>query len=185
MLTPNQYSQEEVVQIINEVLDGMVSRYAFGIYDRDDIKSEGFLLAVEKLNGYNPKEGPLENYLRSVLPNALKNFRRNRSYRAGLHCVRHKEFTKDCDGCEARQDRQNTKKNLLSPIDIDSVDVDGQSSLMCAADLNGLELKEMMTRINKDLPVNMRKDYLKMKEGLYVPRTRRVMIEDEIRRILE
>jgi hypothetical protein len=61
--------------------------------------------------------------------------------------------------------------------------MEGQTNLM-RADENSFELKEMMRQINVELPAAMRKDYLKMKEGLYVARQKRIEIENEIRKII-
>lgn len=184
MLVPEGYTQQEVVDLINEVLDGLVSRFKFGIYDIADIRQEGFIEAMSLLTKYDGKR-PLENFLRAALPNKLKNFRRNKSYLTHVSCVAHKEFTKDCEACESSQNTQLQKRKLLNPIDLDSVNPDGETNFVASDDLNGIELKESLNRINRFLPMEMRADYLKMKEGLYVNRERRLEIEKKVWEIID
>lgn len=182
MLCPEGYTQIQVLEIIEKVISKIAHKYKFDMWDIEDIKAESFILCVKLLTKYNGSS-PLENFLAACLPNELKNFRRDNSYRAGQHCSRHAEFTRDCLSCEATASKQLAKRNVLNPINIEQVDMEGQTNLM-RADENSFELKEMMRQINVELPAAMRKDYLKMKEGLYVARQKRIEIENEIRKII-
>lgn len=159
----------------------MAHKYVFGVYSKEDIEQEGFIIACAALKDYNPDYGPLENFLRTHLSNRLKNFKRNHSYRINSHCNYCEKFTLGCPNCEQRQHTQEIKKNIQQPIDLESVDSDGELRKMSYRDLDNLELKEIVDYINKNLPVQYRKDYLKMKEGAYVPKSRK----EEIERVIE
>ena len=184
MLVPEGYTQSQVIDLINKILDGLVSKFKFGVYDASDIRQEGFIEAMSLLTKFDGKR-PLENFLRATLPNKLKNLRRNKSYVTHVSCSAHNEFTKNCEACESRQNTQLQKRKLLNPIDLDSVNPDGESNFIASDDLNSLELKESLERINKLLPMDMRVDYLKMKEGLYVNRERRLEIEKKVWEIID
>ena len=184
MLVPEGYTEQQVIDLINEVLDGLVSRFKFGVYDTADIRQEGFIEAMSLLTKFDGKR-PLENFLRATLPNKLKNFRRNKSYLPTASCINHAQFTKDCEACESRQNTQQQKRKLLNPIDLDSVNPDGESNFVSTDDMSGLEVKESLERVNRLLPMEMRADYLKMKEGLYVNRERRLEIEKKVWEIID
>lgn len=183
MHIPNGYTEQQVLKIINDILASLAPKYTFGIYGVEDIKQEGFLLSLSALEAYNGS-APLENFLRVHLANRLKTFKRDHSYRINTHCVNCDEFSSDCVACLKRQRTQEIKKNLLSPIDIHGVNAEGENNLF-NLDYDTIDLAELSEKINRHLPVEYRKDYLKLKEGAYVPKSRKEEIENLIYKIIE
>lgn len=184
MVVPEGYTQEQVLKIINDILNIIAHRYTFSVFDVDDIKQEGFLLALEGLIKYNGSF-PLENFLRVHLNNRLKDFKRNNSFKINTHCVSCKSFTSSCEACAKRQQTQDTKRNLLNPIDIDIINDDAKSTSYNVSLIDTLEMLETVEKINVRLPVSYRKDYLKIKDGLYVSKARREEIEKIITEIIQ
>jgi DNA-directed RNA polymerase specialized sigma24 family protein len=173
---------QQTLDTIEKVLHSIARKHTFGIYSVEDIKQEGFLLALEILESYDGTS-PLENFLRVSLPNKLRKFQRNKTYRPHEHCSKCEEFSAECDGCVRRHNTQLAKKNLLAPINIDLVVADNEPHMMVWLSDN-LEEKETIELINRELPVEYREDYLRMKENLYVSKPRRQEIEDKLRSII-
>jgi DNA-directed RNA polymerase specialized sigma24 family protein len=184
VIVPEGYTEEGVLKLIETILANIAPRYTFGIYDADDMKQEGFIEALVALEAYDGS-APLENFLRTHLSRRLKNVKRNKSYTINNHCVNCPSYNGECEACQKRQRTQDMKKNVLLPIDIDVVDLDGEKFAYHHNKIDEVEIAEMVERVNRELPVGYRKDYLRMKEGLYVAKNRREEIENLINKILE
>lgn len=184
MHIPAGYTQEQVLETISKILNSLAPKYAFGIHSKEDIKQEGFIIALQALESYN-NSFPLENFLRVLLSHRLKNFKRNNSFRINVHCTNCDKFNPDCKSCETRQKTQTTKKNLLSPIDIDVVKVEGESNMIDYDPVDTLDLQELVEHINKHLPAQYRRDYLKMKEGMHIPKSRKLEIESIVKKLMD
>jgi DNA-directed RNA polymerase specialized sigma24 family protein len=183
MLVPKGYTEEQVLETINKILSSMARKYTFGVYGIDDIKQEGFILAMDALGRYNGS-APLENFLRIHLNNRLKDFKRDNSYRINSHCNKCDIFNAECDSCCKRQQTQDIKKNLLNPIDIHVIN-DDQGTSYDGSLIDTMEMIEIVDKINKKLPVEYRADYLKIKEGIYVPKARKLEIESIVAKIVD
>jgi RNA polymerase sigma factor (sigma-70 family) len=173
----------ETTEIIQRILNGLAYKYTCDIYDVDDIKQEGFLIAVKILESYDPSFGAMENFLRKSLSNRLKNFRRNKDARLHRACTNCEKFNENCPNCIQRHQGQEVKKNLLNPIDIYSIN-DNQATVYEGDLVDTLEMVELIDFVNKNLPVEYRQDYLKIKEGLYVPKARKEEIEKLVTKIM-
>jgi hypothetical protein len=75
------------------------------------------------------------------------------------------------------------KAEIIEPIDIHSIEND--DSLVKEHDFNTLHEEEITQEIDSKLPLSLREDYLKMRDGIYVPKIRRVKIEETIKEILQ
>lgn len=184
MLIPEGYSENEVLDIIEKILSKIAKKYIFGIYSLDDIKQEGFIIAIKDILPEYDASLPLENFLRISLNHRLKNFKRNNYIRINRPCSKCKTFDPKCEKCCKRQQNQDVKKNLLNPIDIHIV-VDDKQTMYEGSLMDTLEMVEILDKINKRLSVEYRQDYLKIKEGLYVPKSRKEEIEKIITEIIE
>jgi hypothetical protein len=183
MIIPEGYTENEVLEIIDKILSSLARKYKFGIYGVDDIKQEGFILSLDALKRYNGS-APLENFLRKHLNNRLKDFKRDNSFRIDSRCNKCDIFNPDCESCCKRQQTQDTKKNILNPIDINVIN-DEQGTVYEGALIDTLEMVELVDKINRLLPVEYREDYLRIKEGLYISKMRKEEIENIITNIVE
>lgn len=182
-MTPIMQNELEIIQ---KVANHIAPRYTFGYYDVEDIEQECFILALEAINKYDPKLGSLENFLYTCLHNGLKNFLRKNYYRKTFVCNYCNGEDPHCEYCHRRKWRFEIKKNLMEPIDIDGVNCNGESNISENQNLQEkMELDEVFTIINKHLEIPLRIDYLKMLEGLHVPKVKREIIEKRIVEILQ
>jgi DNA-directed RNA polymerase specialized sigma24 family protein len=183
MNVPEGYTENEVLEIIDQVSSSLARKYVFGIYAIEDIKQEAFLLSLDAIKKFNGSI-PLGVFLRKHLNNRLKDFKRDNSFRIDYKCKKCDIFNDTCDSCCRAQQTQDTKKNILSPIDIEVIN--NEKSTFCEDSLiDTLEMIELVDKINRRLPVEYREDYLRIKENLYVPKGRKEEIERIITEIIE
>lgn len=174
------------LKAIQKVSRALASRYTFGYYDQEDIEQECFIIAMSALPNYDSDKGSLENFLYTHLNNRLKNFLRKHYYRKTFSCVHCGGEDPTCESCERRRWRFVVKKHLMEPIDIDNINCNNESNAYESQNLHEqLELDEIFTLINKHLEIYLRIDYLRMLEGIHVPKPKREAIENRILDILE
>jgi hypothetical protein len=181
---PKGYTESEVLEIIERVLSTLARKYTFSIYGIDDIKQEGFIIAINEILPSYDNSYPLENFMRRSLNNRLKNFKRDNYYKLQPSCSKCSSFNDDCNNCSKRQQNQEVRKNLSNPIDINVVNNDRFTTYEDSL-IDTLEMVELVDKINRSLPVEYREDYLKIKENIYVPKLRKEQIEKIITEIIE
>lgn len=163
MRIPKGMTEEQVTEQIKIVCDRIAPRYTFYGYTVDDIKQESFIICIEALNRYDESR-PLENFLSVNLSNRLKNFVRDNHYIAGDSQCRVK----------VTQPAQLEHANSI-------VDYEGSLS----TSYEDIELRDMADLINQHLPANLRMDYLKMINDVYITRQKRDDVIETILDILE
>ena len=175
----------EILQTIQKVSKALSKKYSFGYYDREDIEQEAFIIALEGIGKFDPEISSLENFLYIHIGNRLKNILRKQYYRKEFECkvCKGEEL---CDNCKRRRWRFDVKKHLMDPIDIENVNDNKESNMYTTPNfLENMELDEIFLIINRELEIHLRIDYLKMLEGLHVPKIRRILIENRLLEILE
>lgn len=151
MKIPKGMTEQQVVDQINIVCNRIAPRYTFYGYTIDDIKQESFIICMEALNRYDQKR-PLENFLSVNLSNRLKNF------------VRDNHFVGD-DNPE--------RQRVIQPAQLDYEDgiIDERKKYSISYD--SIEEQNMISIIDQYLPADMRMDYLKMINDIYVTKQRK------------
>lgn len=161
MRIPKGMTEAQVVDQINIVCERIAPKYIFYGYTKEDILQESFIICIEALNRY--EEGrPLENFLSVNLSNRLKTFMRDNYFIGNSN--------------EAR-------KKLAQPSQLEYED-----KLIDEGDENSydsLDIKDMVSAIDKYIPANVRMDYLKIINDIYITKQRREEIIDIIKSILQ
>ena len=174
------------LKTIQKVARAIAPRYTFGYYDKEDIEQECIIESIEVLDKYDETIGSLENFLYTHLHNRMKNFLRKHYYRKTFTCIHCQGKDSSCEYCQRRRWRFAVKKHLIEPIDIDNINCNNEKNAYEYQNLHEkLELDEIFTIINKHLEIPLRADYLRMLEGLHVPKPKREIIEERILTILE
>lgn len=142
------FTDEEVIKIVEQIAGEIAPKYSFGYYDDVDMIQEACILAFEALENFEPDKGTLKRFLRVHLSNRMKDFKRNNYFKPG---------TKN----------SVDKINVMNPLDICSIDGENESNMRECKDIYLiLDYKEMIEKINVELPVDYRRDYLKLLDGL-------------------
>lgn len=177
MKIPPNKTEQEVVDIIYKVVNTLANKFKFGYLSAEDIRQEGARFAIEALNGtaYDPAR-PLENFLYVHVRNRLINYKRDHYSRSEPPCQ------SDDDASRKRLDdwakRNAAKQSLMRPLDVSLVNED-----VCEADgmvVEDAALSEIHDLIDKDLPAELRSDYLRMLSGFSIPKVRKDRVREAI-----
>lgn len=162
---PKGMTEEEVLAVIKDVVKTCInSSMTFGYYDLEELRAEATLECILALERYDGKR-PLENFLKVNCKNRYRNLRRNKFHRVG-----------DSD--------DHPKKLLVMPIDLDSVDHEGESNMSEMPNISGIDHEEIWQKIDSELDIDLRHDYLRLKNGEEISRAKRIRIIEAIKDIL-
>lgn len=162
MRIPTGMTEEQVIKQIEVVCNRIAPKYTFYGYTKDDLLQEAFIICIEALNRY--EEGrPLENFLSVNLSNRLKTFMRD-NYFTGNSKEARKKLAKP-----AQLEYEN---KLIGNNNDDD-------------EYSKLDLKQMIVAIDKHIPANIRMDYLKIVNDVYIAKPRREEIIEIIKTILQ
>ena len=171
-------TEEQVLQTIQKVVQRVAHKYKFAYYDYDDICQEGFLIAMEGLDRYDGRR-PLENFLAVHVSNRLKNFKRD-------NFCRQETISPSGNYRSSWENRNNSKRFLMEPLDISNIRDEHESKMSMGDDfVIDIENKEIVNIINRHMDISMRSDYLRMLDGVYVPKPRRIQIIEVVHQIIE
>jgi hypothetical protein len=185
---PKNYREEEVLAIINTIAIRLSKDFTFGYYDREDIKQQISLFALEGLEKYDGKR-PLENFLWVLVKHKLINFKRDEYERVESPCIKCKIrlkdkcgiLQKDCTIYNKWINRNRTKRGLMSPVRIGCVDEEEEATMKTYDLVDDIvHLKTIKDIINDKIPIDIRKDYLRMLSGIRIGTNR----EKRVRRIV-
>lgn len=193
MIVPPGMTEQEVVAAVERVLDALAHKLPFGYHTADDIRQQGWLLALEALASgkYDPGR-PLANFLYRHVKNRLLNLKRKQQKRAEVPCARcaRSDYC-GSDGAPCRrhtawEKNNKVKANLMHPVDLDGLAAEQECAARTQSEAAAAaELTEMERALDEGIPVELRSTYLRMRAGLTVPRDKRAAVEAACRSILE
>lgn len=175
-------AESEVTRTLYAVAKALAPTFRFGYHSVEDIEQQGAveaLLALE--DGLYDFGRPLENFLYAAVRNGLYNYKRKNYTRLEPPC--------SCCGVGVHPDayctkmrgwlkRNAAKQNLMRPVDLTIEPTEEPEVSDDAA------LGELRARIDRNLPVDLRRDYLRMLEGVPVPKTRRQAVREAVLEII-
>lgn len=169
---------EQHIPLIYSISKKIAPKYVFPGYEVDDIVQEAAIIGIKSLEKFDESKGNLSAYLYVHISNRLKTFKRD-NYLRPLEVCKECGGVPACPACLSRLSRNTTKHSLLAPSDLSDIDKEAPESP------DSLEVEELSNIILGALPMEMRADYMRMLDGVYVPKKRRILIEKEIHGIFE
>lgn len=180
---------------IYRVVDLLASRFRFGYYSVEDMRQQGCVFALEAINkGYDASR-PLENFLYTHLRNRFINLKRDKYVRNEPPCrtciFYDPQLRKSENACAAFEDkseckklsdwkiRNAAKKSLMKPLDVSL-----SSDSLCRVYPNNFDFDELKRFIDEHLPADLRTDYLRLCEGLTLPKVRRQKVREAVLEII-
>lgn len=161
---PSSVTEEYFLAVVRRITSRISHKYVFPGYESGDISQEAFIIAVEVLPRYDQSK-PLENFLYRHISNRLKNFKRDNYYRQETGNA---------------QELQEKKRNILEPVDIHGLfHIATGDNISDEAHLN-----EIIDLIDKNLPKELRGDYLRLKNGCKLTKVRKQKVIESIKTIL-
>jgi len=189
MKIPNKYTEQEVIDTIDNIADRLCYKFKFGYHSVDDMKQQARLFGWEGLEKYDGVR-PLENFLWTHVRNRLYNFKRNNYARLEKPCDTCEFFIKkkctafidqeECNLYKGWLDRNNAKKNLMYTV---SNEFDNRES--GNAILSTLADKEVIGLLDQELPVYFREDWIRLINNLRLPKNRKDVLLEKILEILK
>lgn len=187
------YTEEQILQEIEKIVNILAHNFTFGYYDLDDIKQEGRIEGIKALERYD-EDLPLANFLCVHIRNRLINIIRNKYHRNDPPCkscygsiqgeTQHVDG-KYCAKFLAWKSRNARKAGLVCPADLSNIDDTSEETTKINSTVSeDFAKQEIWDMIDLKLPSFMRADYLKLKAGISIPKNRRDAVIKKIREFL-
>lgn len=190
---------DEEMFTIEEVVNRLAPSFKFGYYDVEDIKQEAMIIAFKSLKKYD-KSRPLKNFLYIHLRHRLKNLIRDKYSRHETPCQKCEFYDKnlqgsknqclafenkmDCNKWKLYTIRNQSKENIIQPMDINSVS-DTEKNIYNEPDIDWeIEKRDALNKLDMEIPQELRSDYLKMKSGINISKTKREKLMSVMAEIL-
>ena len=194
-------TEKQVLEVIDGIASKLCYKFKFGYHDVDDMKQQAKLFAIEGLDRYDGKR-PLENFLWTHVRNRLFNYKRDNYERPDCPCFTCPFYDPDLDcsrnKCEKFEDkadcslfsnwsvRNTKKKNIMSPVAMSSMKDGGEGSLGQYSYLaKDFSEKELFEYVDLNIPQDYRKDYLRLVNGIKLPKSRKDTLIEVIKILLE
>lgn len=203
MKVPEGMTEQEVLDIIDRVANGLAYKFKFGYYEADDIKQHARMEAILGLEGYDAEKGKLETFLWTHVRNRLSNLKRNKFERYDKPCLncplnaydpKCKKSKNECTEYEDKDDcklyynwlrRNSAKRNIVSPIGIHNVRDENESNMRKDCDIvEQINYSTMVDLIDSKIPVNLRSLWIRMKNDIKLNKAEREKLLAAIRTIL-
>lgn len=188
MIYPSGITEENFLQVVNIISNGMKESYSFGYYDPADIAQECYVFAIDALPKYDTNKGSLYTFLSVHIKRRLLNLRRNKLARPQLPCL-------DCQACETEEERlrcqkylkykkrNDRKRSLMESAELNDFDISNTSTI--PPSYSFLLNTELMCLIDKNLPISLRSDYRRFLEGAKLSKKKRTHLINIIKEIIE
>lgn len=170
----NKVSEQEFLEVLENISKRLVYKFKFGYHDIDDMKQQAAIFALEGLEKYDHSR-PLENFLWTHVRNRLFNYKRNNYQRPDKPCltcplydakckVSNSQCSKyenknDCELYESWTKRNISKKNIMKPSYID-YDIANSFNFDSIA-----ENSEIIKFLDSNIQAEFRETYLRLKHG--------------------
>jgi|TARA_R110002050_G_scaffold124262_1_gene243308 hypothetical protein len=194
-------TEKEVLEVIEKIASKLCYKFKFGYHDVEDMKQQARFFAIQGIDKYDGKR-PLENFLWTHVRNRLFNYKRDNYERPDNPCPSCPFFDPNYDcsknQCEKFQDksecdlfygwhnRNTSKKNIMAPVTMSGMKDEGESILKYQSSIvNDLYEKQILDYIDDNIPINLRKDFIRFKNGLRIPKARKAAVLDCIEELME
>lgn len=193
MYLPEGYTEEQVLADLDGALNSLAHSFRFGYFDEDDIRQEGFLIALGALPDFDPnhKSGcSLQSFLRTHLRRRFINLHRDKLHRNTPPCSNCHYFTEDGPTCEkfpdmnecpkwsGWQSRNQAKRSLMESCDVSKVipvaHIDSEDAY------DKLSRHELVQHISNNIPMALRADYRRFLDGARLSKKRREAVLEAI-----
>jgi hypothetical protein len=178
-------TEESVLMVVEEIVTKLSPKLTFGFYDIEDIQQEGRIramttgLATFDDTRFTDAEmaKALERFLRIHVTTRMKNFRRDNVGRS--------EKPVNPDKVEGWEKRNRVRRNIMRPACIHEI----AHEILLQADQAGVveevHHSHLMDLINRELPVELRTDFLRMCDGVRIPKPRQTKVREAIAEIIK
>lgn len=198
---PAGMTESQALAVIERVVKVAARNYSFGIHSSDDVEQVGRMECVILLSKgkYDPAR-PLKNYLHKHLKRRFINLRReilradtqSVGCRACYHMWQSSVKTPEPCGADTRQCKQfltwaanhAQKLKVGFPDNIESASSQTQSMILEDTVFRQVAGRELLDRIDRNLPAELRGDFRILWEGKGIPKDRKSAVQQAVLEIL-
>lgn len=166
--------------MIERVARALAPGFVFGNFGVEDIEQEARRMGLDALHRYD-RSRPLDSFLFAHVRNRLINFKRDNYHRADPPCkvcerawpgpTAH-EGGNYCEEFLAWKERNHAKQALARPLRLEPGVMHRYFSEPSRVS-DQVETQELLEKIDQELPLELRADYLRMTDGVSLPAVRR------------
>jgi DNA-directed RNA polymerase specialized sigma24 family protein len=200
-IEPDKYnvSEAEMLKTIESIVNQLSRKFQFGYFDVEDMKQQGTLFALEAMPRWDGTRS-LYNFLYTHVHNRFINFKRDKFSRLSKPCdgCKYRQYNcLDIDSCEKHEiredcksyrrwfDRNNTKKNLMQPLDINNIDDSEEKNTHFICDSGeDMDYQELLEKIENKIPSNMRGLFLRLKYNAALTKNQKNKLKNIITEII-
>lgn len=200
MKIPDGYTEEQLISEIEHVTHALAAHMSFGYHEVDDMAQEGFVFALEGLEKFDHRRANLTTYLYWYVRSRFINMRRreltrmtppcnecpfydpDNKHSKGSGCAEFKN-KQDCFKYSGWERRNASKRSLGGSFDASEVRNEETNAIQ-AFQQSDVETQEIVARIDAKLPVALRADFCRMRDGVPLPKHRRLGVENAVREIV-
>lgn len=176
-------AEAAIVETLYLVAKSVAPKFRFGYLDNDDVIQEAVLFGLKVIDdGLYDITKPLENFMRYHIRNRMHNYKRDTFSRTESPCECCSidyPATNPCAIFEKWKKRNHDKKSLTQANSggIEYQTYEGESS-------GNTEFAEIIAMIDDVLPMEYRADYLRMRDGVSIAKSRKLKIKEYIKGVL-
>ena len=185
--------EQEFLDAVDKISKKLIYKFRFGYHQAEDMKQQATIFALQGLKFYDKKR-PLENFLWTHVRNRLFNYKRDNYQRPDKPCLTCPFYNKlashDCDKYADKNDcslysnwlhKNNTKKNIMKPLAIDQ----SKENIKMSTDIaEQIKNKEILEKIDSQIPVKYRKSLLLFLGGQKIPKKDYLALIEAIQSVL-
>ena len=176
---------EEQIRALTPIIRQIASKFRFGYLDIEDMTQQGFLElfgAIE--DGSYDDTMSLETFAKNHVHHRLFNYKRNNFCRKEYPCLCCELETPDIEKCKKfiKWEKRNNLKMGLTQGSSEGIEFQVGFG---ATPEEEVVSSELLQNIDDKLPVDLRKDYLRMKDGAVVSKKKREIIKEAVRGIID
>jgi hypothetical protein len=192
-------SETEFVSVWEKISKKLGYKFKFGYHSHEDMKQQAAIFALEGLKNYDNKR-PLENFLWTHVRNRLFNYKRDNYQRPDKPCLTCPFFKPNDSACKSEcsefssksdcslysswAKRNDSKKNIMRPVGIDSVN-ENSKEITNDSLLSNIGNKEIINIIDQNISIKNRPLFLRLLGGSKVAKNEIKKLVAEIQKILK
>lgn len=193
-------TETEILESIKRVSDKLKSKFRFGYHENDDIEQEITIICLKAMSKYDG-ERSLDNFLWVSCKNRLCNFKRNKYIRLEPPCIecpffdpKMQQSTNQCSkflcksNCQEYEDwckKTDRKKDLVNKAKGGDIGVNNNLDKEFNYIDSPHDVEKILETIDRELPVELREDYVKFKYGIKLHHNKKTILMAAINLIVK
>lgn len=204
MKLPEGITEKQFIETLDNVVHRVAHKFLFPGQTKEDLMQQGRVFAIQAMNKgkFDESKGNLESFLYTHVHNRLHNFKRDNYERTDLPCLKCPFKAYDpykinsCSGCtkyndlytcglfKEWRDRNDKKKYLCGSVASESFIQSSQEPSHTPNMEDILYAKGVIKMVDENVSLELRRDWIRMKNGNSISNGAKSKLIAEIRKII-